>query len=116
MAKGQKALFAYVIKILNGNRPKPGPYWLVLKKRHCYLPKKPKDPEEKTPVPQNKTSTMSHKALADVQRPVAGENDMMTGVVPSAPTDSPFPPSYTFTWGLALCEYLHFFQPIPCRL
>jgi hypothetical protein len=93
MAKGKKVLFTYVIEILNGNGPKPGPFWLVLKKCHCHSLRKPKDPEEKTPVPQDKTPMTSYEAPADVQRLVAGENDVMSGVAPSAPTDSPKPPS-----------------------
>jgi hypothetical protein len=93
MAKGKKALFAFVIEILDGDGPKPGSFWVVLKKRCHHLPKKPKDPEEKTPSPQDKTPMASHKALADVQKPVAGGNDMITGVVPSVHVDLPQPPS-----------------------
>jgi hypothetical protein len=93
MAKGKKVLFAFIIEILDGDGPKPGSFWMVPKKhRHC-SPKKPKDPEEKTPGPQDKTLTASHEALADVQKLVASGNDAMTGVVPSAPTDLPQPSS-----------------------
>jgi hypothetical protein len=87
------ALFAFVIEILDGDGPKPGSFWMVPKKCCCHLPKKPKDPEEKTPGPQDKTPTVSHKALADVQKPVASGNDAMTGVVPSVQVDLPQPPS-----------------------
>jgi hypothetical protein len=93
MAKGKKVLFAFVIEILDRDGPKPGSFWMVPKKRCCRSPKKPKDPEEKTPGPQDKTLTASHEAPADVQKPVAGGNDMMTGVVPSVPVDLPQPPS-----------------------
>jgi hypothetical protein len=51
MAKGKKALFAFVIEILDRDGPKPGSFWAVPKKHHHHLPKKPKDPEEKTPGP-----------------------------------------------------------------
>jgi hypothetical protein len=93
MAKGKKVLFAFIIEILNGDGPKPGSFWVVPKKRRCRLPKKPKDPKEKTPGPQDKTLTVSHKAPGDVQKPVASGNDTMTGVVPSVPVDLPLPPS-----------------------
>jgi hypothetical protein len=93
MAKGKKALFAYVIEILDGDGPKPGSFWAVPKKRRRRLPKKPKDPEGKTPGSQDKTPTVSRTALADVQKPVAGGNDAMTGVVPSIEADLPQPPS-----------------------
>jgi hypothetical protein len=93
MAKGKKALFTFIIEILNGDGPKPGSFWIVLKKHHCHSPKKPKDPEEKTPGPQDKTPMVSHEALADVQKPVAGGKDVMTGVMPSAPMNLPQPPS-----------------------
>jgi hypothetical protein len=49
MAVGKKVLFAFVIKILDGDGPKPRFFWLVPKKCHCCSLKKPKDPEEKTP-------------------------------------------------------------------
>jgi hypothetical protein len=93
MAKGKKALFAFVIEILDGDGPTPGSFWAVPKKRRCRLPKKPKDPEEKTPGSQDNTPTASHKAPADVQKLVAGGNDVMTGVVPSVHVDLPQPPS-----------------------
>jgi hypothetical protein len=56
------------------------------KHHHCSL-KKPKDPKEKTPGPQDKTPTASHEAPGDVQKPVASGNDAMTGVVPSVTAD-----------------------------
>jgi hypothetical protein len=93
MAKGKKALFTFVIEILNGDGPAPGSFWMVPKKHHCCLLKKPKDPEEKTPGLQDKTPKVSHEAPAVVQKPVADGNDAMTGVVPSAPVDPPQPPS-----------------------
>jgi hypothetical protein len=92
-------LFAFIIEILDGDGPKPGSFWIVPKKCHHRLPKKPKDPEEKTPGPQDKTPTVSHEAPAVVQKPGANGNDAMTGVMPSAPADPPppnplpFPPS-----------------------
>jgi hypothetical protein len=117
MAKGEKALFAFVIEILNGDGPNPVTFWSVPKKRcHC-LPKKPKDPEEKTPVSQGKTLMATHEAPAEVQKPVAGENDVMTGVVPSVPADLPQPPFLppcVFTWASALHEYFRLGQPLPC--
>jgi hypothetical protein len=64
MAKGKKALFAFIIEILNRDGPKPESFWMVSKKHHCHSPKKPKDPEEKTPGPQDKTATVSHEASA----------------------------------------------------
>jgi hypothetical protein len=93
MAKGKKVLFAFVIEILDRDGPKPSSFWLVPKKRHLRSSKKPKDPEEKTPGPQDKTPTASHEAPADVQKPIAGEDDAMTGVVPSVTADSPPTPS-----------------------
>jgi hypothetical protein len=51
MAKGKKALFAFIIEILNRDGPKPESFWMVSKKHHCHSLKKPKDPEEKTPGP-----------------------------------------------------------------
>jgi hypothetical protein len=93
MAKGKKVLFAFVIEILDGDGPKPGSFWAVPKKRCRRLPKKPKDPEEKTPGSQDKTPMVSCKVPADVQKPVAGGNDAMTGVVPSVQVDLPQSPS-----------------------
>jgi hypothetical protein len=37
VAKGKKVLFAYILKILGGEGPRPGSFWEMLKKHCCQL-------------------------------------------------------------------------------
>jgi hypothetical protein len=44
VAKGKKVMFVFILKVLDGDRPQPGPFWEVLKKHYCcpHVPKKSK--------------------------------------------------------------------------
>jgi len=93
VAKGKKTMFVFILKVLNGDGPKPGSFWEVPKKCHHYstLPKNPEvtptafEALVKTPIAPTLVEAPLLSTL--LQQSDLDRNDPMTGVMPSALPD-----------------------------
>jgi|SRR6267142_1204579 len=86
VAKGEKVMFVFILKVLDRDGPKSGLFWEVLKKcyHHPTLLKKHMVSPSKAPI---------GLAIIELLEPV--ENDAMIGVMPSVPANSTLTPAPT---------------------
>ena len=116
MAKGKKAMFVFILEVLDGDGPKPGSFWEVPKKRRHRptLLKKPKV----LPV-ASEALVKAPLALTLIEQPDLDGNDLMTGVMPSALPDPPTPvPSFPNLGSLSahpLADAVYTVFPISCK-
>jgi hypothetical protein len=83
MEKGKKVMFVFILEVLDGDRPQPGPFWEVLKKRHHH----PRVPKKSKVSP---SGTLSTPALFEAEEYAV--EDAMEVVKPASHADSAPPP------------------------
>jgi len=108
VAKGKKAMFVFILEVLDGDGPKSGSFWEVLKK-HRHHPTLPKKPE----VPPAASEALVEAPLTPtpLEQPDPDGHDLMTGVVHPALPDPPTPPPSNLSHPLA--EAVFAILPIP---
>ena len=110
MAKGKKVMFVFILEVLDGDRPQPGPFWEVPKKCHC------------RPHMLKKTSEVSLQSpLALVEEEEFAEEDAMEVVKPTSHTNSAPPPPqpHPASVPFPLCDKVATFlslYPFPCEI